>query len=468
MSTPPKKSNPKFDYVAPKPLFLLHRQQSRIPYDLNVEAIVWWVPCIGGVDFQLRMRFRCVKVVEESTRGGVAISGIKRSGKPAMRLTHRGARGRATAARRSSTLIAAMVGGSTGEGLASLQLDIAMADAAPGGGRTIGNIKDNKAWWSSNSRAATRGDGKGDAGQDATQVVLRLKGDAYANDSRAGRLQQQRTRRSCWLLLIGLDILAFDRVQICGRARARRRHLAIYSKDIEAALLRTFLGATTVGICECPRKCCQCSIDKAKVFVMLEKSDSDELMIIYFSARSRQGKGNCLHSSLVVSHGLLGGPWLRPSTLGVNRSSVESYRLRVDQTMGSWVLPWHGAQGMLKASDKKIKMRIEEPNKDLKRLDSGDHTSQGGDITRDKRRNRGGSCITSAISESNAGHDLIEGTKLPRLTQTSTTTSVLDLSHMSLRARPRTSRNSGRCDGTSRGQINGHVFAYREALEEIE
>ncbi|KAK9098861.1 hypothetical protein Syun_025906 [Stephania yunnanensis] len=32
-------------------------------------------------------------------------------------------------------------------------------------------------------------------------------------------------RKSYWLLLTGLDILVFDRVQICSRARARCRHL---------------------------------------------------------------------------------------------------------------------------------------------------------------------------------------------------------------------------------------------------
>ncbi|KAK9142831.1 hypothetical protein Syun_012231 [Stephania yunnanensis] len=46
---------------------------------------------------------------------------------------------------------------------------------------------------------------------------------------------------SYWLLLTGLDILVFDRVQIRGRARARRRHLEIYSEDIGASLIRTLL-----------------------------------------------------------------------------------------------------------------------------------------------------------------------------------------------------------------------------------
>ncbi|KAK9087369.1 hypothetical protein Syun_029763 [Stephania yunnanensis] len=41
--------------------------------------------------------------------------------------------------------------------------------------------------------------------------------------------------------LPGLGILVFDRVQIRSRARARRRHLAIYSEDIGAALLCTLL-----------------------------------------------------------------------------------------------------------------------------------------------------------------------------------------------------------------------------------
>ncbi|KAK9120844.1 hypothetical protein Syun_018461 [Stephania yunnanensis] len=45
---------------------------------LTVEAVVWWVPRVGGVDFQSRMRVRYVKVVKEGTRGGVAISGIKK------------------------------------------------------------------------------------------------------------------------------------------------------------------------------------------------------------------------------------------------------------------------------------------------------------------------------------------------------------------------------------------------------
>ncbi|KAK9166995.1 hypothetical protein Scep_002186 [Stephania cephalantha] len=47
--------------------------------------------------------------------------------------------------------------------------------------------------------------------------------------------------RFYWLLLTGLDLLVFDRVQIRSRARARRRHLAIYYEDIGAALLRTLL-----------------------------------------------------------------------------------------------------------------------------------------------------------------------------------------------------------------------------------
>ncbi|KAK9147527.1 hypothetical protein Scep_006284 [Stephania cephalantha] len=54
----------------------------------------------------------------------------------------RGARGRAAAAaaaRRGGALTTATVGGSTGEGLASLQHDEAMADAAPAGGRTVGS-----------------------------------------------------------------------------------------------------------------------------------------------------------------------------------------------------------------------------------------------------------------------------------------------------------------------------------------
>ncbi|KAK9118767.1 hypothetical protein Scep_016860 [Stephania cephalantha] len=49
------------------------------------------------------------------------------------------------------------------------------------------------------------------------------------------------TYTSYWLLLTGLGILVFDRVQIRSRARARRRHSTIYSEDIRAALLRTFL-----------------------------------------------------------------------------------------------------------------------------------------------------------------------------------------------------------------------------------
>ncbi|KAK9141007.1 hypothetical protein Scep_010688 [Stephania cephalantha] len=51
----------------------------------------------------------------------------------------RGARGRAAAARHDGVLTAATVGSSTGEGLASLQHDRAMADAAPAGGRTVGS-----------------------------------------------------------------------------------------------------------------------------------------------------------------------------------------------------------------------------------------------------------------------------------------------------------------------------------------
>ncbi|KAK9156758.1 hypothetical protein Scep_003332 [Stephania cephalantha] len=54
----------------------------------------------------------------------------------------RGARGRAAAAaaaRRGGVLTAATVGGSTGEGLASLQHDRAMDDAAPVGERTVGS-----------------------------------------------------------------------------------------------------------------------------------------------------------------------------------------------------------------------------------------------------------------------------------------------------------------------------------------
>ncbi|KAK9093380.1 hypothetical protein Syun_028291 [Stephania yunnanensis] len=47
--------------------------------------------------------------------------------------------------------------------------------------------------------------------------------------------------KSYWLLLVGLDILVFDRVEIRSRARVRRRHLAIYSEDIGAALLYILL-----------------------------------------------------------------------------------------------------------------------------------------------------------------------------------------------------------------------------------
>ncbi|KAK9112076.1 hypothetical protein Scep_019595 [Stephania cephalantha] len=45
--------------------------------------------------------------------------------------------------------------------------------------------------------------------------------------------------------------------------------------------------------------------------------------------------------------GLLSGTWLRPGTVGVSQGLVESHRLVVARTMGPWVLPRHGAQGML-------------------------------------------------------------------------------------------------------------------------
>ncbi|KAK9105757.1 hypothetical protein Scep_022601 [Stephania cephalantha] len=48
-------------------------------------------------------------------------------------------------------------------------------------------------------------------------------------------------KRSYWLLLTGLGILVFDRVQIHSRARARRRYLAIYSEDIGTTLLYSLL-----------------------------------------------------------------------------------------------------------------------------------------------------------------------------------------------------------------------------------
>ncbi|KAK9134489.1 hypothetical protein Syun_013819 [Stephania yunnanensis] len=47
------------------------------------------------------------------------------------------------------------------------------------------------------------------------------------------------------LLLIGLDILVFDRVQIRSRARARRPYLAIYYEDIEAAPIHLLLTHST-------------------------------------------------------------------------------------------------------------------------------------------------------------------------------------------------------------------------------
>ncbi|KAK9140794.1 hypothetical protein Scep_010475 [Stephania cephalantha] len=87
------------------------------------------------------------------------------------------------------------MGGSIGEGLESLQRDGAMADAAPGGGWTVGSSEDERARRSSSSQAAARGDGEGDTGQDATQAVLRLEGAAGADASQAARLQQQQTSR---------------------------------------------------------------------------------------------------------------------------------------------------------------------------------------------------------------------------------------------------------------------------------
>ncbi|KAK9125703.1 hypothetical protein Scep_014549 [Stephania cephalantha] len=42
------------------------------------KAVVWWIPSVSGVDLQPRMRGRCVKVVEEGTGGGGAVSEIKR------------------------------------------------------------------------------------------------------------------------------------------------------------------------------------------------------------------------------------------------------------------------------------------------------------------------------------------------------------------------------------------------------
>ncbi|KAK9111191.1 hypothetical protein Scep_018710 [Stephania cephalantha] len=47
--------------------------------------------------------------------------------------------------------------------------------------------------------------------------------------------------RSYLLLLTRLGISIFDRVQIRSRVRARRRHLAIFSEDIGAALIYILL-----------------------------------------------------------------------------------------------------------------------------------------------------------------------------------------------------------------------------------
>ncbi|KAK9142830.1 hypothetical protein Syun_012230 [Stephania yunnanensis] len=89
----------------------------------------------------------------------------------------------------------------------------------------------------------------------ADQKVARLWGKTMSggmvHQVTAGTNQQDLTQarssdegeeeRSYWFLLTGLGILVFDRVHICSRARAKRRHLAIYYEDIGVALLRKLL-----------------------------------------------------------------------------------------------------------------------------------------------------------------------------------------------------------------------------------
>ncbi|KAK9083209.1 hypothetical protein Scep_029680 [Stephania cephalantha] len=74
MSTLPKNRIPNSIVLPPSPCFFYIGNNPRIPNDLKVEAVVWWVPRVGGVDFQPRTRVHCVKVVEEGTRCGVAVS----------------------------------------------------------------------------------------------------------------------------------------------------------------------------------------------------------------------------------------------------------------------------------------------------------------------------------------------------------------------------------------------------------